>query len=106
LRTLREPVRILEQAADRGRKRSGVPRRHEQPGLAVDDVFRDPADWSRDDRDAGGLRLDHGEAKTLVERGEREDVERSEQIGNVDAFSEELEAVAERPGELLQLRTQ
>ena len=52
---------VVQQAHDRVRQRLRIVRRDEQAGLAVLHGLADPADRSRDDRDAGSLRLDDGE---------------------------------------------
>ena len=76
--------------------------RDEEACLPLDHRLADPADGRRDDRDAGGLRLDHREAEALEVRRKGEHLERGEQVGDVAALTEQLEAVAKRSGELLE----
>ena len=91
---------MVEAPRDALGERLRVADRDEKARLALDHRLADPADGRRDDRDAGGLRLDHGEAEALEVRREGEHLERGEQVGDVAALAEELEAVAERSGEL------
>ena len=61
-----------EQPLERGPQRADVARRHEQPGLAVDDQVEQPADRARDHRPAVGHRLGAGDAEALAVRRHRD----------------------------------
>ena len=96
-------LRMVEAPRDALGQRLRVSDRDEEACLPLDHRLADPADGRRDDRDAGRLRLDHGEAEALEVRRKGEHLERGEQVGDVAALTEKLEAVAQRSGELLEL---
>jgi hypothetical protein len=87
--------RVGEEALDRGGEARRIPRRDDMTRLAVDDDFRDSAHGRRDDREAGGHRLEDRHRKPLGRAGQDEDVGCGQQLGNVVALADELDHAGE-----------
>ena len=87
--------RILEQIDDRASHRRRVADGHDDAGLAVGDDVLDAAGAGRDHGPARRHRLDQGDRRALVLRGQHHDVEVGVEAIEVGAPAEEADAGAE-----------
>ena len=88
-------VRVLQQTMSPAGETGSVAYRHQKTGLPVDDQISVSRDVSRDDRDAGRHRFQHGVRLAFVLAAEPQAIKMRHQPGHIAAFAQEMHPVGD-----------